>query len=190
MSSSTPGVLVTITLRFFASATSMLLKPTAILLTTFTVGQASKKAASIFSVRQASTPAQPRARAHNTSAVKMSSSSLWSTTNCCESSATISGKTCRVIRILGFICNEEITDGAHRARRVKRRNKRPLQPGELFRRQSRPELPYLYKTLGSHKPMPGNMYSRNRAKTCITMNGIIPRKIWFSVTCGGDTPLR
>jgi hypothetical protein len=34
------------------------------------------------------------------------------------------------------------------------------------------------------------MYSRTIAATWITMYGIIPRKIWFSVTCGGDTPFR
>ncbi len=47
-----------------------------------------------------------------------------------------------------------------------------------------------YTRLGSHSPICGNMYSRKMARIWIAMNGIIPRKIWFSVTCGGATPLR
>ena len=50
------------------------------------------------------------------------------------------------------------------------------------------QLPY--STLGSQRPMPGNMYSRKIARTWIAMNGIIPAKIWFRVTCGGLTPFR
>lgn len=49
---------------------------------------------------------------------------------------------------------------------------------------------YLYSTVGSHMPIPGNMYSRKIATTWMPMNGIMPRKIWFNVTCGGDTPFR
>ena len=47
-----------------------------------------------------------------------------------------------------------------------------------------------YTRLGSHSPICGNMYSRKMARIWIAMNGIIPRKIWFSVTCGGATPFR
>src|SRR3989304_7778749 len=45
-----------------------------------------------------------------------------------------------------------------------------------------------YTRLGSHNPICGNMYSRKMGITWSTMNGIIPRKIWFSVTCAGATP--
>ena len=44
------------------------------------------------------------------------------------------------------------------------------------------QRPYLYRTSGSHKPIPGNTYSSTRATICIPMNGIMPAKIWLSVT--------
>ena len=53
-----------------------------------------------------------------------------------------------------------------------------------------PSKPYLYSTPGSHNPIAGNVYSSTSARTWIAMNGSMPRKIWFSVTCGGDTPFR
>ncbi len=49
---------------------------------------------------------------------------------------------------------------------------------------------YLYSTDGSHRPMAGNWYSRMIAITWMPMNGSMPAKIWFSVTCGGLTPFR
>ena len=51
-------------------------------------------------------------------------------------------------------------------------------------------LHYLYNKWGSHKPIAGNVYSKKMASTWMAMNGIMPAKIWFNVTCGGLTPLR
>src|SRR5258708_6438611 len=56
---STPGVLPTAIFRAVAAGMSMLLKPTAKLLTTLSRGAASKRAASILSVRSDTSPSQP-----------------------------------------------------------------------------------------------------------------------------------
>ena len=50
--------------------------------------------------------------------------------------------------------------------------------------------PDVYTKDGNHDPICGNMYSRNNASNWIAMYGIIPMKIWFSVTCDGATPFR
>src|SRR5882672_2148848 len=47
-----------------------------------------------------------------------------------------------------------------------------------------------YNTWGSHRPIAGNRYSSTTAITWMPMNGIMPAKIWLSVTCGGETPFR
>jgi hypothetical protein len=38
--------------------------------------------------------------------------------------------------------------------------------------------------------MPGQMYMNTRQIRTMIMYGIMPAKIWFSVTCRGETPLR
>ena len=43
--------------------------------------------------------------------------------------------------------------------------RRLLEPGELFRHQRRPEKRYLYKTVGSHMPICGKLYSNASAST-------------------------
>ena len=47
-----------------------------------------------------------------------------------------------------------------------------------------------YSSCGNHMPMAGHVYSSTMARIWMPMNGIMPRKIWFSVTCGGATPFR
>jgi hypothetical protein len=47
-----------------------------------------------------------------------------------------------------------------------------------------------YTRDGTHRPICGKRYRSSIAKHWITMNGIIPMKIWLSVTCGGATPFR
>lgn len=53
-----------------------------------------------------------------------------------------------------------------------------------------PTPAHRYNTVGSHNPISGNTYSSTSANTWIAMNGSMPPKIWFSVTCGGATPFR
>ena len=49
---------------------------------------------------------------------------------------------------------------------------------------------HLYSTCGSHRPICGKLYISTIARIWMPMNGIIPAKIWFSVTCRGLTPFR
>lgn len=58
--------------------------------------------------------------------------------------------------------------------------------GPIFAKRS----PHLYRTSGSHKPIAGKVYSSTIPRTCSPMKGSMPRKIWFRVTCGGETPFR
>ena len=47
-----------------------------------------------------------------------------------------------------------------------------------------------YRYFGNHSVSPGQMYMNTMQRITINMYGIMPAKIWLSVTCGGDTPLR
>jgi len=47
-----------------------------------------------------------------------------------------------------------------------------------------------YRNSGSQSVIPGQMYMNTRQMRTMTMYGIIPAKIWFSVTCFGATPFR
>jgi len=66
----------------------------------------------------------------------------------------------------------------------------PCNGGYSWLRVGRNADTYLYRMPGSHKPMPGKMYRSASATTWMPMNGIMPAKIWLSVTCGGETPFR
>jgi hypothetical protein len=59
------------------------------------------------------------------------------------------------------------------------------QPG---RDDAAAQLPY--RNSGSQSVMPGQMYMNTRQMTTMIMYGIIPAKIWFSVTCFGATPFK
>ena len=52
----------------------------------------------------------------------------------------------------------------------------------------RPQSPY--RNSGSQSVMPGQMYMKARHRSTMIMYGIMPAKIWFSVTCLGETPFR
>ena len=77
---------------------------------------------------------------------------------------------------------------------VRPKKKKPRIAGLHFRaarrRPRRRVLAPQYSTFGSQSPMPGNRYRITIATICMPMNGSMPRKIWFSVTCGGETPFR
>jgi len=50
------------------------------------------------------------------------------------------------------------------------------------------QLPY--RQFGSQRVIDGQRYMITMQMITITMYGIMPANIWFSVTWGGDTPLR
>src|SRR5262249_35933590 len=47
-----------------------------------------------------------------------------------------------------------------------------------------------YKNSGNQSVMPGQIYMNTRQMSTMNMYGIMPAKIWLSVTCLGETPLR
>src|SRR5262249_35927737 len=47
-----------------------------------------------------------------------------------------------------------------------------------------------YRNYGSQSVMPGQMYMNTRQIHTMSMYGIMPAKIWFNVTCRGETPFR
>src|SRR5437870_1919169 len=92
-----------------------------------------------------------------------------------DRSAVPSAGFARAIRILGGGTEE------HAVRRVTTVGRGAKPPSEVH---------FPYKNSGSQSVMPGQMYMNARQIQTMTMYGIMPAKIWFSVTCFGDTPFR
>jgi len=61
-------------------------------------------------------------------------------------------------------------------------------PPLAFRDDAAAQLPY--RNSGSQSVMPGQMYMNTRQMTTMIMYGIMPAKIWFSVTCLGPLPFK